>query len=605
LRHPLAPLFTFRPECNRLLGLAFNHNQFSEEEMKSLRGILFVWVVLAALLAPAIARGQGNDGAARLLFNGKVFTGVPERPYAEAVLLRGDKIVAVGNLAEVTQAAGNDVVRIDLQGRCLLPGLIDSHAHPMQGGITLVTADVSDGNIETVEALARFTAEAKKSGIGMFGDVLSVSGLPLAFWSRTDELNARFNGGEFAGVPMFLSGSDGHTGWANRVLLARAGVTKEYLAKLSADQRAYYGVEKNGEPNGFAVDAGLDKVQAAVPRPTREVLLAGAQAAVRYMHSLGITAWLDAEATDEVLSMYRMLGEHGELTAHVAAFPVVNPRNDPAKELENVQKIRQQYAGIVNLTLPGIKVFADGVVEYPSQTASLTRPYRNSGRAGDLLFDPARFAELATLADKQGLIVHVHALGDRAVKEALNGIAAARKANGNSGLPDALTHVQLADPEDFARFKELGVVAALQLLWATAEPDTIELMKPYVDPELYRWQYPARSLLDAGATISGASDWPVTGANVFWAIYQAETRKGPEGVLDETQRMPREAMLFAYTRNSARAMNQQKTIGSIAAGMQADLVLVDRDVLTVSPEEMRETKVLWTMLGGTTVYRAP
>ena len=133
----------------------------------------------------------------------------------------------------------------------------------------------------------------------------------------------------------------------------------------------------------------------------------------------------------------------------MAAFPVVNPRNDPAKELEIVRQLRQQFAGIPNLTLPGIKVFADGVLEFPSQTASLTRPYRNTGKAGDLLFDAARFAELATAADKQGLIVHVHALGDRAVKESLNGIEAARKANGDSHLPHTLTHIQLADPEDF------------------------------------------------------------------------------------------------------------------------------------------------------------
>ena len=121
---------------------------------------------------------------------------------------------------------------------------------------------------------------------------------------------------------------------------------------------------------------------------------------------------------------------------------------------------------------------------------------------------------------------------------------------------------------------------------------------------MYRWQYPARSLLDAGATISGASDWFVSTPNPFEAIYQAETRKGTEGVLDPAQRMPREAMLFAYTRNSARAMNQQDSIGSLAPGMQADLVLLDRDVLTVSPDELKETKVVWTMLGGVTVYRA-
>jgi predicted amidohydrolase YtcJ len=252
--------------------------------------------------------------------------------------------------------------------------------------------------------------------------------------------------------------------------------------------------------------------------------------------------------------------------------------------------------------MPGIKVFADGVVEYPSQTAALTRPYRNTGKSGELLFDPAQFAVLVTAADKQGLIVHIHALGDLAVKESLNAIQAARKANGNSGLPHTLTHVQLADPEDFIRFRQLGVIAALQLLWAEASGDTIELMKPYLDPAVYQWQYPARSMLDAGATISGASDWPVSSPNVFWAIYQAETRKGPEGVLDPEQRMPRAAMLYAYTRNSARALNQLDRIGTIAPGKQADLVLVDRDVTTVPIEELKDTKVLWTMFGGKVVW---
>jgi predicted amidohydrolase YtcJ len=242
-------------------------------------------------------------------------------------------------------------------------------------------------------------------------------------------------------------------------------------------------------------------------------------------------------------------------------------------------------------------------VEYPSQTAHLSKPYKNTGRNGDLLFDPKNFAALCVEADKEGLIIHVHAIGDQAVTEALNGIGAARKANGNSGLPHTITHEQFVQPADFPRFRELGVVSALQLLWADASQDTIEIVKPYLDPAIYKWQYPARSILDNGGIISGASDWPVSSANVFWAIYQAETRKGPEGVLDPSQGMPREAMFYAYTRNSARAMNLD-SIGEIAAGKRADLVLLDRDVLTISPEEMRDTKVLWTMVAGKTVYRS-
>ena len=560
-------------------------------------------VTLVLCCLTSASWGQGSDKAERILFNAKVFTGVPDHPYAEAVAIRGDKVVAVGNLAEVLQAAGKSAERVDLGGKTLLPGLIDSHIHAIDGGLTLVSADVGD-HLNSMDELVSVASDAKKSGKGMRGDVLRVGGMPLTYWSKLDELNARFNSGAYADQAVYLAGSDGHTGWGNRVLLRRAGITKDSLSHLSPSERAYYGVGSDGEPNGFAVDAGLDKIEAIVPAPSKEQLLEGGRAAVHYLHSLGITAWLDAMAEPPILATYQSLAQRGELTAHVAAFPVVNPRNDPAKELEIVQKLRQQFAGIPNLSLPGIKVFADGVLEIPSQTASLTKPYRNTGKAGDLLFDPARFAELATAADKQGLIVHVHALGDRAVKESLNGIEAARKANGDSHLPHTLTHIQLADPEDFPRFRQLGVIAALQLFWANAGEETIELIKPYVDPELYRWQYPARSLLDAGATISGASDWFVSTPNVFEAIYQAETRKGPEGVLDPGQRMPREAMLFAYTRNSARAMNQQDSIGSLAPGMQADLVLLDRDVLTVSPEELKDTKVVWTMLGGTTVYRA-
>jgi predicted amidohydrolase YtcJ len=569
-----------------------------------MKSLLHKCLCLAAFFAfffVSAARSDGNSATERVYYNAKIFTGEPEHPYAEAVAIRGDKIVAVGGFAEVRETLGKNAEAIDLRGKTLLPGLIDSHAHPIEGGLSLTGADVGD-QLQSVDQLADFASASLKNRKGMRGDILFISGLPLAFWSKTDELNARFNSGVYAQQPVLFAGMDGHTGWANRALLRKAGVTKEFISHLSDLQRSYYGVGHDLEPNGFAVDAGLDKIQTLVPEPTKEQYLEAGRAAVQYLHSMGITAWIDAVANEPVLSTYKSLAEHGELTAHVAAFPVVNPHNDPMQELAVYQKLRAKFAGVPDLALPGIKVFADGVVEYPSQTAALTKPYRNTGKSGELLFDPPHFAVLVTAADKQGLIVHIHALGDLAVKESLNAIEAARKANGDSGLPHTLTHVQLADPEDFIRFRQLGVIAALQLLWAEASGDTIELMKPYLDPAVYQWQYPARSLLDAGATISGASDWPVSSPNVFWAIYQAETRKGSEGVLDPGQRMPRAAMLYAYTRNSARALNQLERIGTIAPGKQADLVLVDRDVTTIPIDELRDTKVLWTMFGGKVVW---
>jgi predicted amidohydrolase YtcJ len=559
---------------------------------------LMVFFVLVLDIAPSLSQ-EASD---LIFFNAKVFTGEPQSPYATAVAVHGDKIVAVGNLQEVAMAAPAHARRIDLQGQSLFPGFIDSHSHSIEGGLNRVSADASE-HAKSMSQLVGFVAQARKSGLGLNGDFLQIFGLPLEFWSHTDQLNANFSSGAYANQPVLLLGMDGHTGWANAAMLKRAGIDSAYLKKLSEGERSYYGVGKNFQPNGFLVDAGMEKVTPLLPKPGDEKLLAAGRAALQYNYRLGITAWLDPLASDEVLKAYKLLADHGELNSVVDAFPQVFAK-DPAAELAGVEKTREQYQGIANLHITGIKIFADGVVEYPSQTANLTKPYKNTGRNGELLFDQKNFDELCIAADRQGLIIHVHALGDGAVKAALDGIAAARKANGNSGLPDTLTHEQFVDPSDFPRFRELGVISALQLLWAEASVDTIDIVKPYLDPEVYKWQYPARSILDNGGIISGASDWPVSSANVFWGIYQAMTRRGPKGELDASQDMPRGAMFYAYTRNSARAMNMLDSIGSIAPGKRADLILIDRDVLTVSPEELREAKILWTMVAGKTVYRA-
>jgi predicted amidohydrolase YtcJ len=567
----------------------------------STRGLV-VLLVAASFSVGTGSTALAQEGASeRVFFHAKVFTGDPQNPYAEAVAIRGDKIVAVGSLPEVMKAASANAERIDLDGKSLFPGFIDSHSHSIDGGLNLISADASE-KVNSLDELPAFAAEAKESGRGMRGDILEILGMPLEFWSHTDVLNADFSTGAYEKQFVLLRGMDGHTSWANRALLQRAGITAEFLKTLSADERSYYGVDENMQPTGFVVDAGEEKLEALLPAPTPERLLAAGRAALEYNHGLGITAWLDPLAADYVLQAYKMLADRGELTSQVVAFPQVLAK-DPAAELAEVRKTREAYKNVANLHVTGIKVFADGVVEYPSQTAHLSKPYKNTGRNGDLLFDRKQFDKLCVMADKQGLIVHVHAIGDGAVKAALDGIAAARNANGNSGLPHTLTHEQFVRPEDFPRFKELGVVSALQLFWAEASNDTIEIVKPYVDREIYKWQYPARSILDNGGIISGASDWPVSTANIFRAIYQAQTRRGAEGVLDASQAMPREAMFYAYTRNSARAMNMD-SIGSIAPGKRADLVLLDRDVLTVSPEEMRDTRVLWTMVAGRVVWRA-
>lgn len=560
---------------------------------------MFALLLCIFLQAVSFASGTGEQ----ILYNGKIFTGEPGHPYAEAVAIRGDKIVAVGYRSEVSRALSKGAAEIDLKGNFLLPGLIDSHCHAVDGGLTLLSADVGE-DVGSVTELEAFAADAKRTGRGMRGDILVVSGIPLAFWSKIDELNQTFDNGPYTWHPVLLEGMDGHTAWANKTLRARAGVSRQLISGLDAVGRGYYGFGADLEPNGFLVDAGVDKVSVLLPDPSPEQMLAAGRAAVAHLHSLGITAWLDPMASPAILASYRSLAMDGGLNSHVVALPLIEfKKGHPEQQLARAVKFRDDFKNVPEVRIGGIKVFADGVVEYPSQTAVLSKPYQPSGKNGELLFDPAEFARIAVAADKQGMIVHVHAIGDRAVTEALNGIEAARKA-GKSGLPHTITHLQFIRPEDLPRFHELGVIASFQLYWASAGTDTIELIKSHIDSEIYQWQYPARSVLDSGGTIAGASDWPVSTADVFKAIYQAETREGPAGVLDAGQRMPREAMLYAYTRNAAQALGEQDRIGSLAPGKQADFALVDRDVLTVTPREVRDTKVLWTIVGGKTVYGA-
>ena len=577
----------------------------------------FVGVLAICATFPPLAAGAPDS--TMLFYNTHVFTAEPNAPYAEAVAIRGDRIVAVGTLASVERAAGPVARLVNLGGRFLMPGMIDAHAHPigsgrvLGGGSILVLANFPDTS-DSLPDLVSFVGKTVDSRASLMGDTVIVNGLDIGYWAHAAEIDQALSGGRFAEVPIVLFGSDGHTGWANKRARLQAGITANYLRKLAPAQQAYYGFSPGFAPNGFVVDVGLTRLRMSLPPASMATQLSFGRAAVHYLNALGITGWLDAAVAGVVggdlpltledpgaLPVYRELARRGELTAHVAAYPVIRP-NDGAQQLDVVEALRKQYADVPNLTIPGPKVFADGVVEYPSQTAALTKPYLNTGKSTPVLFDPKSFDALVVEADRRGMIVHIHAIGNLAVKLSLDAFGAARQANPNGTLPHTMTHLQFVDAEDVPRFADYRVIAALQLLWAVADPSTNEQVKPYIDPAIHARMYPARSLLESGVTIAGASDWPVSTANPFEAMYQAETRDGPQGVLDAGQRMPREAMLFAYTRNSAKVLNQLDEIGSIAAGKRADLVLVDRDVLTVPVAEVKDAKVVWTMFGGKIVY---
>ncbi|MDL5591568.1 amidohydrolase [Bacillus subtilis] len=575
----------------------------------------FVPRLLATALA--FASWEAMASADMVLLNGKVFTADKARPMAQALAVADGKVLAVGSDAEISALADAGTQRIDLGGKALMPGLIDTHAHAIFGGLEMSTANMGDEQVGLDELEKRLRAW-RDDGTARRGDALYVGGMTSAYWAQAEALGQRFDRGEWAGVPIVFVGSDHHTAWANAAMRQRAGIDAKLLASLPEAERGTIGLGKDGAPNGFLVDAGWDRVAAVLPPLEAATLLRAGENAVNTFNSLGVTAWMDPAANGApgeplfalkpteksvgVLPVYKALADKGELTAHVAALLVAHPKSRPA-DLDTLDKVRQQFQGIDNLSLPGIKVFADGVLEYPAQSAALIDPYSNSHKQGELLIDPAHFGELVSAADARGWLVHIHAIGDRAVREALNGIEQARR-DRQSGITHSITHLQLVNPREFARFKPLDVIASMQLLWAAGDDYTLDMVKPYVSAFAFRYQYPAHSLLQKGATLAGASDWPVSSPNPWAAMAQAVTREGEKGVLNADERLDRETMFYAYTLNAARAIGQEQRIGSLTAGKQADFILLDRDVFTVDAKALAETRVLKTWFGGREVFEA-
>lgn len=567
------------------------------------------------MAAVSFASMEAMAAADLVLFNGKIFTADRAQPKVQALAVQDGKVLQVGSNAQIKALIASGTKVVDLGGKALMPGLIDSHSHAIFGGLEMTSANMEDEVVDLDELEKRLKAW-RDDGKARHGDVLGVAGMSSAYWAQAEAFGQKFNVGEWAKVPVVFTGSDHHTAWANNVMLERAGIDAALLKSLPDAEKDTIGKLADGSPNGFLVDAGWDRVASKMPVPSPADMLKAAQSAVRYNNSLGITAWMDpaanaapgepvfalkpTENTVGVLPVYKALAESGGMSAHVAALLVANPKSVPA-DLDTLDKVRQQFQGIPNLTLPGVKIFADGVIEYPAQSAAMIDPYSNSHKQGELLIDPKHFGELVSAIDQRGWLVHIHAIGDRAVRESLNGIAQARK-DRQSGVTHSITHLQMVNPKEFARFKPLNVIASMQLLWASADEYTLDMIKPYVSALTFRYQYPAHSLLKQGATIAGASDWAVSSPNPWNAMAQAISREGPLGVLNADERIDRETMLYAYTLNAARTIGLEKQIGSLSPGKQADFIVLDRDVFSVDNKALHDTQVLQTWFAGREVY---
>jgi predicted amidohydrolase YtcJ len=388
----------------------------------------------------------------------------------------------------------------------------------------------------------------------------------------------------------------------NSRALALAGITRDTPdppnGRIERDPRT-------GEPSGTLRESAMDLVEELLPPYSPEQRREGLLRALEMAAAFGITTLHDASTSPEMLAAWAELDRAGALTARVIASQYV----DPAKGLDQVDSLaawRRRHAGTRYFRPDAAKLFTDGVIE--ARTAALLAPYTGSADAGTPVFRPGQLDSLVAALDAAGIRIHIHAIGDRAIRMSLDAIAHARSVNGVRDNRPILAHIQLFDPADIPRFRELGVVASFQPLWAFADTYITDLTEPVLGPERSRWLYPIASVVRSGAVVAAGSDWTVSSMNPLEAIQVALTRRspadtaaGPAWIPEEVVALP--TMLRAYTVNGAWAAGDETRTGTIEPGKAADLVVLDRDLTAVAPHEVARARVLLTLLDGRAVFR--
>ncbi len=525
---------------------------------------------------------------------GAVYPVEPGSPVAEALLVKGDRVAAVGSEGEVRAAASSRAEVVDLGGRSVLPGFQDAHVHPFLAGPAMNQCDLLHlAGVDEYLAAVEAYAAANRDLPWIVGSGWAISAFPggIATAAALDAV--------VPDRPVFLSNRDGHAGWVNSVAMDRAGIDRH--TPDPPDGR----IERDDAGNavGTLQEGAADLVERLVPPLTAAEIEEGILAAQRYLLSLGITSWQDAWLERPGDAAYRALAGRGELEARVVGC-LWWDRHRGLDQLDEL--IAWRDLGPVGRYRPTtVKMMLDGVCE--NFTARMLEPYLEAtGAATDnlgLLFvDPEVVVAAVPRLDAAGFQVHFHALGDGAVRLGLDAVEAAVEANGPGDRRHHLAHLQLVHPDDRSRFARLGAVANAQPLWAHHDGYQDDLTIPFIGDERAALQYPWRSLLDAGARLALGSDWDVSTPDPFEILHVAVERIHPAAVdraFFPDERITLAEAVEAYTLGSAYVNHREHDTGSLAPGKLADLVVVDRDIFADGPYG---AEVDLTMIGGEVVH---
>jgi predicted amidohydrolase YtcJ len=541
-----------------------------------------------------------HQGVDLVLTGAPVYTLDAARRRADAVAIGGGRIVAVGPAEEVRALGGRGARVVELDGGMVVPGFQDAHLHPISGGLMRARCDLREARTaaECVDVVRRY-AEAHPEREWIVGDGWSMDSFPGGTPDRAS-LDA-----VVPDRPVYLENRDGHGAWVNARALELAGVTAATVDP--ADGR----IERlpGGDPQGTLHEGAKELVERLLPQPSRQNLEQAILTAQAELHALGITAWQEASVEPETLPAYRAVAERGELTMRTEGN-LRWTRERGEEQIADMVALRAE-GSVGRLRIRGAKIFQDGVAE--NYTAALLDSYlgpdgRPTGNTGLGMHEPEELTRMVTLLDAEGFQVHIHAIGDRAVRESLDAVEAARRANGARDARHHLAHIQFVHPDDVPRFRELGVVANAQPYWACREGYVTDLTEPFVGPERSGWMYPFGSLRRAGAALAFGSDWTVSTPNPLEIMEVAIRRIQPGADAEpllaaEAVDLP--AALAAATVGSAYVNFLEGETGSLEVGKAADLAVLDRDLFALQDARVSEARVLLTLVEGETVFAVP
>ena len=578
----------------------------------------FYAAIIGSVVSVAQAQSAPHLTADTAYRHGYVYTVDANDSVQQAMAVKAGRIVYVGSDAALEPFIGPRTKVLDLHGRMLMPGLVDGHQHPLQGGAALLKCNLDYQQLSVQQLQSKIqdcldrTRAREPDGwlevVNWFQEVMVPAGTVTSRATLDGLKTVR---------PILVMSSFGHTVLANSRALKLAGIG----AKSADPLGGRVGRAASGEPSGILEDAAFEPMVKLIPAPTADDNLKSANAALEALRKQGVTTFLDAAADAADIAAFAKAQSDGSLTARAHFAVVIAPPEgvDPQKAVAAAKVLAQRFdqGELVpepKVSIRNVKLFLDGVISAPALTGAMLEPYLNTpskSRGPDVYFPAPVLASLLIEIAAAGLEPHMHADGDRAVREGLDGIAALRRKFPERDIRAAIAHDEIVDPRDFPRYRELNVIPVLSFQWEKQAPDTMEGARGYLGAERFKYMEPAGFLSAAGARIAFGSDWPVDPLDEWFALKVGVTRlNAPQpdhkyaGRLSEDKGLTRKEALRAITMNSSYELHADRWIGSLEAGKLADFIVLDRNYFDIPAEQIADVKVLQTVVGGRIVYQA-